>query len=181
MSRPLPQPALHIVLVAPEIPWNTGNAGRTCLAIGAQLHLVRPLGFSLAAHQIRRAGLDYWPHVKPQVWDGWDAFEAAMPELGTPFFFTAEAQRSLWEISFSGPAVLVFGSESAGLPADLRTRFQAQQVAIPMQPGPVRSLNLSTSVAVAGYEVLRRWGSSSGSAGSGATSSQVRLTKTPWV
>ena len=81
------------MLVSPEIPWNTGNAGRTCLAAGAQLHLVEPLGFSLAARPVRRAGLDYWPRVQPRVWDSWAQLEAALPGLGTPFFFTARGGR----------------------------------------------------------------------------------------
>src|SRR5438445_9974211 len=82
-------PSLHIVLCAPEIHWNTGNAGRTCLAVGAQLHLVEPLGFSLGAAEVRRAGLDYWPRVAPRVWPDWDALERALPALGAPFFFSA--------------------------------------------------------------------------------------------
>ena len=81
----------------PEIPWNTGNAGRTCLAAGAQLHLIEPLGFSLAARPVRRAGLDYWPRVAPRTWPDWASFEAALPELGEPWFFSADAERTLWD------------------------------------------------------------------------------------
>ncbi|HVR96446.1 MAG TPA: TrmH family RNA methyltransferase, partial [Thermoanaerobaculia bacterium] len=84
---------MHVVLVHPEIHWNTGNAGRTCLAAGAKLHLVEPLGFSLDEREVRRAGLDYWPRVRPQVWPDWAAFEAALPALGTPFLFTARGAR----------------------------------------------------------------------------------------
>ena len=83
---------LHVVLVEPEIHWNTGNAGRTCLAAGAQLHLVGPLGFSLEDKEVRRAGLDYWPRVAPRVWPDWAAFERALPSLGAPFLFTARAR-----------------------------------------------------------------------------------------
>ncbi|HET9226501.1 MAG TPA: TrmH family RNA methyltransferase, partial [Thermoanaerobaculia bacterium] len=83
---------LHVVLVEPEIHWNTGNAGRTCLAAGARLHLVEPLGFSLDEREVRRAGLDYWPRVDPRIWPSWNAFEERMPELGEPFFFSAEAE-----------------------------------------------------------------------------------------
>ena len=90
-----PETDLHVVLVEPEIHWNTGNAGRTCLAAGAQLHLVGPLGFSLDDKEVRRAGLDYWPRVAPRVWPDWAAFERALPSLGTPFLFTARARAPL--------------------------------------------------------------------------------------
>ena len=84
---------LHVVLVEPEIHWNTGNAGRTCLAAGAQLHLVGPLGFSLADKEVRRAGLDYWPRVAPRVGPDWGGFERAHPALGTPYLLTARAEQ----------------------------------------------------------------------------------------
>jgi len=150
--------ALHVVLVEPEIPWNTGNAGRTCLAVGATLHLIEPLGFSLDERQVRRAGLDYWPRVQPRLWPTWDAFAAALPELGTPFFFTSQATRSFQDVSFPQPSVLIFGRESVGLPASLLAAQAAHTVSIPMLDRQVRSLNLSTSVALAAYEVRRQWG-----------------------
>lgn len=149
---------LHVVLVEPEIHWNTGNAGRTCLAAGAQLHLVRPLGFSLDDKNVRRAGLDYWPRVQPRVWDDWARFEAELPALGTPYFFTARGQRSFQEIAYARPAVLVFGRESVGLPPGILAHHADLTVAIPMRDPEIRSLNLSTSVALAAYEVRRRWG-----------------------
>ena len=152
-------PLAHVVLVEPEIHWNTGNAGRTCLAAGAQLHLVEPLGFSLDDKQVRRAGLDYWPRVAPRLWPAWEALEACLPELGEPFFFTREAERTLWEAGFPAPPVapvLVFGRESVGLPAAIRERYRDQQVAIPMLDPELRSLNLSTAVALGLYEVFRR-------------------------
>jgi tRNA (cytidine/uridine-2'-O-)-methyltransferase len=147
---------LHVVLVHPEIPWNAGNAGRTCLAVGARLHLVRPLGFSLAASAIRRAGLDYWERVEPVVWSSWEAFAAALPGFGVPLLFTAEAERDLWAAPLPRDAVMVFGSESTGLPSELRARYPDRLVCIPMGAGSVRSLNLSTAVAVALYEAVRR-------------------------
>ena len=149
---------LHVALVEPEIHWNTGNAGRTCLAAGAALHLVQPLGFSLADKEVRRAGLDYWSRVNPRVWPDWASFERALPELGTPFFFTTGAARRFQEVVYPRPAVLVFGRESVGLPLDLLTREGASTVAIPMRDPELRSLNLSTSVALAVYEVRRQWG-----------------------
>jgi tRNA (cytidine/uridine-2'-O-)-methyltransferase len=148
---------LHVVLVEPEIHWNTGNAGRTCLAVGAQLHLVRPLGFSLEDKEVRRAGLDYWPRVRPEVWSSWTDFERALPALGTPFFFTSRAVRQFQEVAYSRPAVLVFGRESVGLPPELLARHAADTVAIPMRDAELRSLNLSTSVALAAYEARRQW------------------------
>jgi len=147
---------IHVVLVEPEIHWNTGNAGRSCLAAGARLHLVEPLGFSLADREVRRAGLDYWPRVEPRVWPAWEALEAELPRLGEPFFFTAEAPRTLWDVRFPERVVLVFGRESTGLPAPLRERYGERRLAIPMADPELRSLNLSTAVAVALYEVLRQ-------------------------
>ncbi len=145
-----------MVLVEPEIHWNTGNAGRTCLAAGARLHLVEPLGFSLDDREVRRAGLDYWPRVRPRVWPSWESLERRLPDLGEPFFFSAEAPRDLWSVRYPERVALVFGRESAGLPLGLRMRYHDRLVAIPMIDPELRSLNLSSSVAVALYEVLRQ-------------------------
>jgi tRNA (cytidine/uridine-2'-O-)-methyltransferase len=150
--------SLHVVLVEPEIHWNTGNVGRTCLAVGAQLHLVEPLGFSLDERQVRRAGLDYWARVAPRVWPSWQAFEAELPALGAPTFFTAAAPRAHWEVSYPRPCVLVFGRESVGLPPELLARHARDCARIPMLPDTVRSLNLSTAAAIGVYEVVRQWG-----------------------
>jgi tRNA (cytidine/uridine-2'-O-)-methyltransferase len=149
---------LHVVLVAPEIHWNTGNAGRTCLAAGAQLHLVGPLGFSLEDKEVRRAGLDYWPRVAPRVWPDWPTFERALPSLGAPYLFTARAGRRFQEVTYARPAVLIFGRESVGLDDEILARHAPHTVAIPMRDRELRSLNLSTSVALALYEVRRQWG-----------------------
>jgi tRNA (cytidine/uridine-2'-O-)-methyltransferase len=147
---------LQIVLVHPEIAWNTGNAGRTCLAVGAQLHLVRPLGFSLDERELRRAGLDYWEHVRPVVWPDWASFARQMHHLGQAIAFSAEGDRELWSVRFPSRAVLIFGRESNGLPAELRRDLRAGLVRIPMRDSAVRSLNLSTAVAVAAYEARRQ-------------------------
>jgi tRNA (cytidine/uridine-2'-O-)-methyltransferase len=149
---------LHVVLVEPEIHWNTGNAGRTCLAGGAQLHLVGPLGFSLADKEVRRAGLDYWPRVNPRLWPDWASFAPALPDLGAPFFFTARSSRRFQDVVYPRPAVLVFGRESVGLPEEILAGHAADTVAIPMRDPALRSLNLSTSVALAVYEARRQWG-----------------------
>src|SRR5262249_27572565 len=117
-----PATDLHVVLVEPEIHWNTGNAGRTCLAAGAQLHLVGPLGFSLEDKQVRRAGLDYWPRVGPRVWLDWAAFERALPSLGAPYLFTARAEQRFQDVAYQRPAVLIFGRESVGLDPQILAR-----------------------------------------------------------
>jgi tRNA (cytidine/uridine-2'-O-)-methyltransferase len=148
--------SLHVVLVHPEIPWNTGNAGRTCLAAGARLHLVRPLGFVLTEAKIRRSGLDYWDKVNPRVWDSWADFEATLPELGEPFFLSADGERSLWDVQLPERAVLVFGRESDGLPLEIRERYRERLFRIPMVETEVRSLNLSTTVGIAVFEALRQ-------------------------
>lgn len=147
---------LHVVLVEPQIPWNTGNAGRTCLAAGATLHLVEPLGFSLDEKRVRRAGLDYWSRVPLTRWKNWDAFEQRLPELGEAFFLSAEAPRSIWEAEFTERSVLVFGCETSGLPESIRDKHADRLYQIPMQDDGLRSLNLSTSVGIVLYEALRQ-------------------------
>ena len=150
--------AIHVVLVHPEIHWNTGNAGRTCLAAGATLHLIQPLGFSLDERQVKRAGLDYWEHVDVRVWPDWDAFETELPGLGEAYFFSTRAGRTLWDAPLGAPGdvVLVFGRETTGLDKQLQDRYQDRLLAMPMLSPVVRSLNLSTSVGIALYEVLRQ-------------------------
>ena len=152
--------AIHVVLVHPEIHWNTGNAGRTCLAAEATLHLVEPLGFSLDERQVRRAGLDYWKHIDLRVWPSWEVFERELPALGEPYFFATGASRLVWEAPLASPesVVLVFGRESVGLPPAILGRYADRAVSIPMIDPALRSLNLSTSVGIAAYEVRRQWG-----------------------
>lgn len=151
---------MHVVLVHPEIHWNTGNAGRTCLAIGATLHLIEPLGFSLDEKQVRRAGLDYWEHVNLKVWPDWATFERELPSLGDPWFFSTKATRLLWDAPLAPSpdrdVVLVFGRETGGLPDEIRDRYADRLLAMPILSDRVRSLNLSTAVAISGYEVLRQ-------------------------
>jgi tRNA (cytidine/uridine-2'-O-)-methyltransferase len=149
-------PDLHVVLVEPEIHWNAGNVGRTCLAVGAQLHLVEPLGFSLDEKQVRRAGLDYWEHVRPRVWPSFDHLERQFPTLGEPFFFCPGADKTLWDASFSERTLLLFGRESQGFSDAIRARYRERLLDIPMRDGRVRALNLSTCVGIAVYEVLRQ-------------------------
>ncbi|MBL0171345.1 MAG: tRNA (cytidine(34)-2'-O)-methyltransferase [Gemmatimonadaceae bacterium] len=156
--------SLHVVLVHPEIHWNTGNAGRTCLAAGATLHLIEPLGFSLDEREVKRAGLDYWEHVEIRVWPDWDSFERALPSLGEPYFLSTKATRLLWDapLASASGVVLIFGRETGGLPADPHERYRDRFVGLPIASPRVRSLNLSSSVAIAVYEVLRQRRSGAG-------------------
>lgn len=147
---------LHVVLVEPEIHWNTGAVGRSCLGAGARLHLVEPLGFSLDDRQVRRSGLDYWPRVDPRVWPSWSALEPEISSLGEPFFFSTEGTRSYWEVQYPERTVLVFGKESVGLAPEIRERWRDRLISIPMFDDEIRSLNLSNSVALALWEVLRQ-------------------------
>jgi tRNA (cytidine/uridine-2'-O-)-methyltransferase len=145
---------LHIVLHQPEIPDNAGNVGRTCVALGAKLWLVRPLGFRLDDRHLRRAGLDYWQHLDWEAVDDWAAFERRMPQP-QPWFFTKRATRPYSDAAFAPGDVLVFGSESQGLPPSLLAANPERCLRIPMAPA-ARSLNMAVSVAVAAYEATRQ-------------------------
>ena len=128
------------------------------------MHLIEPLGFSLDEREVKRAGLDYWEHVDVRLWPDWDTFEKNLPSLGEPFFFSARATRSFWDarLASEGGVVLVFGSESTGLPPELLERYRDRVVGMPILSSVIRSLNLSSSVAVALYEVLRQRRAESG-------------------
>ena len=154
-SSALYEPQLHIVLYQPEIPYNTGSVGRTCVAVGAKLWLVRPLGFRLDDYYLRRAGLDYWEHLVWQVVDDWEALTAELPTRRT-WLFTKKARRSYLDAAYQPGDVLVFGSESSGLPDAILEAHADVQLRIPIRSA-VRSLNLSNAVAVAAYEALRQW------------------------
>ena len=151
-------PPLHVVLVQPEIPPNTGSIARLCAATFTRLHLVRPLGFSLSDRHLKRAGLDYWPHVDVRVHDDWSAFVASerpatmvcLSARAEPAYLTAPLERV--------PLYLVFGGETSGLPDSVRLACATALYRIPIFSPHVRSLNLATAVAVVLYEVLRRRG-----------------------
>lgn len=152
------KPRLHIALIEPEVPGNTGNIGRTCLALDAQLHLIRPLGFALTDAALQRAGLDYWAHVDVAYHDSLADFLVVLPTLGVPCLLETSGSQSLYDLSLPAHAnpVLLFGSESTGLPQTLLTQYAAHTFHIPMYSPHIRSLNLSNSVAIAAYEMLRR-------------------------
>ena len=122
------------------------------------MHLVEPLGFSLDEREVKRAGLDYWEHVDLRVWPNWEAFEQELPALGDPYFFSTKATRLFWDapLGASPNVVLVFGRETGGLPAELHERYHDRFVAMPILSPRVRSLNLSSSIAIALYEVIRQ-------------------------
>jgi len=176
-------PPLNIVLVEPKIPPNTGNVARLCAVTGCRLHLVGPLGFSIADKEMRRAGLDYWFGLWKAVYADLEEYLATVsPSSSTPLpaspakrgrsaalpsaergrstsvhLFTARAERSLWDVRFEAGDHLVFGSEPTGLPQSLLSARPDDRVALPMLPG-TRSLNLSSAVAVGVYEALRQLG-----------------------
>jgi tRNA (cytidine/uridine-2'-O-)-methyltransferase len=145
------------VLVAPEIPPNTGSIARLCAATRTRLHLIRPLGFSLEDRYLKRAGLDYWPYVDLQVHDDWKDFErehGRRPML----FFSARAQRGFLSAAYERGTCLVFGSETKGLPPALLSAHAEETYRIPIFSAHVRSLNLSNAVGVVVYEALRQFG-----------------------
>jgi tRNA (cytidine/uridine-2'-O-)-methyltransferase len=151
-------PLLHVVLYQPEIPPNTGNIGRSCVAIGAKLWLVKPLGFRINEKELRRAGLDYWPHLEWEAVENWNelATKLAAPlAAGQAWFFTKHATRPYTAATYQRGDVLVFGSESSGLPQDVAGQYPQQLLRVPMRE-PVRSLNLSATAAVVMYEAVRQ-------------------------
>ncbi|MDA3874974.1 MAG: tRNA (cytidine(34)-2'-O)-methyltransferase [Kiritimatiellae bacterium] len=150
-------PPMQVVLVEPEIPPNTGNIARTCAATGSRLHLVHPLGFELSDKQLKRAGLDYWPHVDLHEHA---SLEDCLVARGTHqvWYFSKKATRSIYDAGFSAGDYLVFGPETRGLPEDLLDKVGAQALRIPMRGDAVRSLNLGTSVGIALFEALRQQG-----------------------
>ena len=148
---------MHVVLVAPEIPPNTGSIGRLCVATGTALHLVEPLGFTIDDRQLRRAGLDYWPHVELHRWASWESFLAGRPP-GRLLCFATRAPRSYTSLAYRTDDLLVFGGESRGLPDAIRAAYADDTYGIPIASPHVRSLNLATAVAVVLFEGLRQLG-----------------------
>lgn len=156
MTESMSSPVLHVVLYQPDIPQNTGNIGRTCVAVGAKLWLIRPLGFQLDERHLRRAGMDYWEHLDYEVVDSWSEVQARLPE-STVWCVENPATRLLWQAEFQPGDILLFGSESRGLPASILDEFRATTVQLPMH-AQVRSLNLASTVNTAVYEAVRQFG-----------------------
>lgn len=152
------QPLLHVVLYQPEIPPNAGNIGRSCVAVGAKLWLVRPLGFEISEKQLRRAGLDYWQHLEWEAVENWAELTGKLADAiaaGRLWLFTKTAQQPYTAATYRAGDILLFGSESSGLPAELLEQYRAQALRVPMRP-QVRSLNLSATAAVVMYEAVRQ-------------------------
>lgn len=149
-------PLLHVVLYQPDIPQNTGNIGRTCVAVGAKLWLIRPLGFQLDARHLARAGMDYWDRLDYEVVDHWNEVRTRLPRA-TVWCVENPAPRLLWDATFEPGDILLFGSETRGLPAALLEQFRTTTVQLPMRP-EVRSLNLASTVNTAVYEAIRQFG-----------------------
>ena len=147
---------IHIVLHQPEIPQNTGNIARTCAATGASLHLIRPLGFAIDDRKLKRAGLDYWHQLDITYYDGLDDFYAKNPGAEV-YYFSTKAPNLYTEIEYPNPVYIMFGKETKGLPEELLHNNPDRCVRLPMREG-LRSLNLSNSVAIAVYEILRQNG-----------------------
>lgn len=145
---------LHIVLVEPEIPQNTGNIARTCAATGAVLHLIEPLGFEISDRYLKRAGLDYWQYLELHTYPNLEAFFEK--NKGEYYFFTTKGKKNYTQSTYEGEVYLFFGKETRGLPEDLIRAHIDRAVRLPMREN-IRSLNLSNSVAIAVYEVLRQW------------------------
>lgn len=148
-------PTLHIILHQPEIPQNTGNIGRTCVALGAKLWLVRPLGFALDEKHLRRAGLDYWQHLN---WSVVDDLQDAIRQIPSwnPWYFSKTATQLYTDVVYRPGDTLIFGRETTGLPRRMLQDNAERSVRIPIRP-QVRSLNLSNAVAVAAFEALRQF------------------------
>jgi len=146
----------HVVLVSPEVHWNTGNIGRTCLGVGAHLHLIEPLGFSLTEKQVKRAGLDYWHRVNLSVWRSFQAFLTQMkPQNQEIVLLTKNGDKPFWDMPSPDRMFLIFGSETKGLPESVVSDYPEALYHIPSSR-EIRCLNLSTAVGIVLYESLRK-------------------------
>jgi tRNA (cytidine/uridine-2'-O-)-methyltransferase len=149
---------LNVVLVEPEIPQNTGSIGRLCLATGTTLHLVEPLGFEITHAKLKRAGLDYWEHLKVRTHASLPEFLKSIPPGAQKVFFTKKAGHTLFECDFAPGAFLIFGCETMGLPDEIVNAYPTDCTRIPMYDARVRSLNLANAASIALYEAIRQLG-----------------------
>ena len=149
---------MHIVLVEPEIPPNTGNVARLCAATNTNLHLIEPLGFKLDDAELKRAGMDYWQHVQWRRWPDWAVFQRGLAPGARLWFVESKGSRLYTEADFASEDYLVFGRETAGLPKQLLAENRSQWLRIPMLNPAARSLNLSNCVALVLFEALRQQG-----------------------
>ena len=149
-------PSLHVVLHQPEIPQNTGNIGRTCVAVNAKLWLIRPLGFKLEDKYLKRAGMDYWQHLNYEAVDSWEEVRAALPDAQV-WYLTKTATRLVWDAEYREGDILLFGSESRGLPSSILNELPDNKLKLPMTD-LVRSLNLASTANTVVYEAIRQFG-----------------------
>ena len=153
----MPKPLFNIVLHRPDIPGNTGSIGRTCVALGARLILIKPYGFEITEKALRRAGLDYWKHVDLREYEDFDEFlEKEDPKQSSLHFFSRFSKKPYYESTFDNDSYLIFGSETKGLPEELFKRFPESFVTMPMYSEHIRSLNLSNAATAVAYEALRQ-------------------------
>lgn len=145
---------MNIVLHEPEIPTNTGNIGRTCVATGTSLHLIKPLGFDISDKAVRRAGMDYWKELDLHVYEDFEEFVEKNPGARI-YMATTKARKAYTEVEYKGNDFIMFGKESAGIPEEILVKYEDTSVRIPMI-GEIRSLNLSNSVSIILYEALRQ-------------------------
>ena len=147
---------MNIVLHEPEIPENTGNIGRTCVATGSVLHLIKPLGFVIDDKHLKRAGLDYWPKLESHIYENYEDFLAKNPGAKI-YYATTKAHKTYTDVSFGPDDYIMFGKETAGIPEEILVDNEENCIRIPMV-GDIRSLNLGNSVAIVLYEALRQNG-----------------------
>ena len=147
---------LNIVLLSPQIPWNTGAIGRVCVNTGAKLHLIEPLGFEIDDKSVRRAGLDYWKKLNPTIWKSFEEFRNFYIDKENRFFFaTTKSDRPYFDVQFQSGDFLFFGSETAGIPQEILERYRERNITIPMRREG-RSLNLAISVSIILYKAIEQ-------------------------
>ncbi|MFD3155850.1 tRNA (cytidine(34)-2'-O)-methyltransferase [Haloimpatiens sp. FM7330] len=147
--------SLNIVLFQPEIPYNTGNIGRTCVLTNSKLHLIKPLGFSIDDKHVRRAGMDYWPHVNLEMHDSYEAMRKKYKD-STFYFITTHGKNYYTDVKFKDGDFVIFGRESSGLPDEVKGSDPERCIRVPMIETTTRSLNLSNAAAIVAYEALRQ-------------------------
>lgn len=152
------EPALHVILLNPKIPQNTGNIGRMCAIIGARLHLIHPLGFTITDAKLKRSGMDYWHSLDVVHHDDWDSFahSDSAPPLERIWLLTTKSQCGLWSAKFLRGDGLLFGAEDCGCPENVHSQLYGRRIKIPHFKSGLRSLNLSTAAGIAAYEAMRQ-------------------------
>jgi tRNA (cytidine/uridine-2'-O-)-methyltransferase len=155
-SNGTPDPIFHIVLIEPEIPQNTGTIGRMCLAVGAQLHLIKPLAFDIDEKAVRRAGLDYWKFLKLEVHESIDDFFQTVPKDAQLVLVETRNDRTIYDVEFKRGCYLFFGKETTGIPKPILEKYAEHIASIPMYDDRVRSLNLSNCASIVAYEAIRQ-------------------------